>query len=227
MFDQTPRASARRATAEDFATPEAREALAAGSAGLAGAVVVKLVRKWRLARRWADDLFAEAWLGVVKAARRFDPARDPAGVDGWGPSASVVAAQHARAFFVRQVGRHGFVGVGHATAGGAVELLPEFVVNVDPRGTRSGERPGAFDSLEARPERPPGAWDEDDWAAAAARLSSRALADTLLGYYRDGLNCRQLAAKFGLALPQSVQRRLDQARAELGDCAALGRWRPT
>lgn len=158
----------------DFSTPEGRAAAAAGSYPLALATATRAAARYGAAA-WADDLIAEAWLGIVRAARHFRP---EFGVK-WVTYAYTAAHRAAQELALRQAQRHGMTGRGRAA----------------PPPARAPWSDEVAEGV-AAPEDHAVRWSEEAWAYFLAELTppDRAAVE---GHVRQGLPLKDLAAREG------------------------------
>lgn len=158
-----------------------RDSLAVRYRGLAIKAAARVRRRCPRADR--DDLFAEAWLGVLLAARTYDPDRG-----AFGPHAATAADQTVRRFVRAFVLRAGLYGSGKAIREG--RLAPPV------RRELADDR--AIDEPDPPPELPPGLWER-----VAESLDGRER-ECVLRHFRDGLTHAAVADEIGTSR-QNVQ----------------------
>lgn len=185
-------------------SPAGRDAIAVRYRGVA----VRVANKWVARHRWLqfDDLFAEAWAGVLLGARCYDPER--------GPLVNHLfrhAANAANAFALKYI-RGGLVGVSRGAQSGfpsrarAIETV---------RPTRT----------EMPPETPcavtPDHWSDDEWAALLRPLHPRQR-ELVEAVYRHGEAMCDLVGRFG-PTDSAVRMAMIEARKRLAHSERMKR----
>lgn len=186
-------------------SPEGRDALAVRYRGVA----VRVANHWVARHRWLvfEDLFAEAWAGVLVGARCYDPDR--------GPLSNHLfryAANAANRFAIKCI-RGGLVGLSR----GDQARLPSRATRRtgDARPVRAEMPPDL--SCEAAPDH----WSDDEWAALLRPLNprQRALVEAV---YRHGEAMCDLVGRFG-PTDAAVRMAMIEARKRLAKSERLQR----